>query len=53
MSIGRNSSYAPDYMKAKQAAARLFSFIDRVPDIDVSSGEGEVLVSKTEYCCVS
>ncbi|XP_051883493.1 LOW QUALITY PROTEIN: bile salt export pump-like [Pristis pectinata] len=39
--LGRASSYTPDYAKAKIAAARFFQLIDRVPEINVYSDEGE------------
>ncbi|XP_078572123.1 ATP-dependent translocase ABCB1-like [Branchiostoma floridae x Branchiostoma japonicum] len=37
--LGRASSYAPDYAKAKMAAARIFDLVDRKPLID-SGHEG-------------
>ena len=40
MAAGQASSFAPDYGKAKTAAARLFVLFDRVPEIDSSSEEG-------------
>ena len=45
MSAGQATSFAPDYGKAKMAAARLFVIFDRQPLIDVTSEEGEKLVS--------
>ncbi|ELU04466.1 hypothetical protein CAPTEDRAFT_135774, partial [Capitella teleta] len=41
MSAGQASSFAPDYGKAKIAAAKIFQLFDRVPLIDSSSPEGE------------
>ncbi|ELU13296.1 hypothetical protein CAPTEDRAFT_217926 [Capitella teleta] len=41
MSAGQASSFAPDYGKAKIAAAKLLQLFDRVPLIDSSSSEGE------------
>ena len=45
MAAGQASSFAPDYGKAKIAAARLFALFDRVPSIDSSSPDGDKLVS--------
>lgn len=50
MAAGQASSFAPDYGKAKQAAARLFALHDRVPDIDSSSEDGEKLVKHISAC---
>lgn len=44
MAAGQASSFAPDYGKAKIAAARLFALFDRVPPIDISSEDGLKLV---------
>ena len=44
MSAGQASSFAPDYGKAKLAAARVFALIDRVPAIDNLSDAGEIPV---------
>ena len=44
MAAGQASSFAPDYGKAKIAAARLFQLFDRVPTIDSSSEDGDKLV---------
>lgn len=38
--LGRASSYAPDYAKAKISAARLFKLFDRTPAIDSSPDKG-------------
>lgn len=40
MHIGRSSLLAPDFTKAKLAAARLFALMDTEPEIDVSKQEG-------------
>ena len=44
MHIGRTSSIAPDFTKAKLAAARLFAYMDTEPNIDVTKQEGKMLV---------
>ncbi|XP_050564999.1 ATP-dependent translocase ABCB1-like [Cygnus atratus] len=41
MALGQSSSFAPDYAKAKIAAAHLFVLFERVPLIDSYSEEGE------------
>ncbi|XP_074659659.1 ATP-dependent translocase ABCB1-like [Tubulanus polymorphus] len=43
MAFGRASSAAPDYGKAKVAAANLFRLFDRVPTIDSGSTQGAKL----------
>ncbi|XP_060069104.1 ATP-dependent translocase ABCB1-like [Ylistrum balloti] len=43
MSVGRQSSYTPDYNKGKIAAGRLFNMIEMKPSIDAASDEGEVM----------
>ena len=45
MHIGRTTSFAPDFTKAKLAAARLFQYIDTKPKIDISANEDGKLVS--------
>jgi len=45
MAVGQASQFAPDYGKAKTAAARLFALFDRVPAIDSYSTYGEKPVS--------
>ncbi|XP_054644373.1 bile salt export pump isoform X2 [Dunckerocampus dactyliophorus] len=40
-SLGRASSFTPDYAKAKTAAAQLFKLLDRTPKISLSSTDGE------------
>lgn len=44
MAAGQASSFAPDYGKAKQAAARLFALHDREPSIDSGSEDGEKVI---------
>ncbi|OWF41926.1 Multidrug resistance protein 1B [Mizuhopecten yessoensis] len=43
MSVGRQSSYAPDYNKGKLAASRLFQLIEMKATIDTASEEGSVM----------
>ena len=45
MSVGQALSFAPDYGKAKTAAARILDILDRVPSIDSWSDKGEKPVS--------
>ena len=45
MALGQANSFAPDYGKAKVSAARIFALLDRVPDIDNMSEEGQSLVN--------
>ena len=40
MGMGQGNSFAPDYAKAKAAAARIFNIIDREPEIDAFSTDG-------------
>ena len=44
MIAGQIASFAPDYVKAKTSAARIFKLLDRVPAIDAHSNEGKVPV---------
>ena len=44
-SIGQASAFAPNYTKAKISANRIFAMIDREPEIDNYSEEGQKLVS--------
>ena len=44
MSIGQATSFAPDYGKAKLAAAKVFQLLDHEPSIDSYSEEGQKLV---------
>ncbi|CAB1346654.1 unnamed protein product [Coregonus sp. 'balchen'] len=39
--LGKASSFAPDYAKAKTAAAQFFKLLDRVPKISMSQTDGE------------
>jgi len=43
--IGQMATFAPDFAKAKVAAASIFQIVDRVPPIDNSSAEGTRLDS--------
>ncbi|XP_033762523.1 ATP-dependent translocase ABCB1-like [Pecten maximus] len=43
LSIGRQSSYAPDFNKGKIAASRLFQIMEMKPTIDTASEEGKVM----------
>lgn len=43
MGIGQAIAFAPDYTKARVAAARLFHLFDRVPPIDIYSNKGKKL----------
>jgi len=45
MAIGQASQFAPDYGKAKSAAANIFALLDRQPPIDSYSPDGEQPVS--------
>ncbi|CAH1796934.1 unnamed protein product [Owenia fusiformis] len=40
MGMGQAAAFAPDYAKAKVAAARLFKLFDRIPAIDTESPHG-------------
>ena len=44
--LGRAMASAPDYSKAKLAAAHMFKLLDRVPPIDASSDKGLKLVRR-------
>ncbi|NXL87260.1 MDR1 protein, partial [Alectura lathami] len=43
MNVGQSASLAPDYGKAKISAQRIFQLLDRKPQIDSYSEEGEKL----------
>ncbi|XP_048806639.1 ATP-binding cassette sub-family B member 5 isoform X2 [Lagopus muta] len=43
MNVGQSASLAPDYGKAKVSAQRIFQLLDRKPQIDSYSEEGEKL----------
>lgn len=47
LSVGQASAFAPNYAKAKLSANRIFYLLDRKPEIDNYSEEGEKLVSFT------
>ena len=47
--IGRAISFAPDAQKAKLSASRIFTLVNRCPDIDNYSQDGEKLVSILNY----
>uniref|UniRef100_A0A4W5N3P9 ABC-type xenobiotic transporter n=1 Tax=Hucho hucho TaxID=62062 RepID=A0A4W5N3P9_9TELE len=41
MNIGESASFAPDFAKAKAAAGRILGLLDKKPEIDIYSEEGE------------
>ncbi|XP_036393962.1 ATP-dependent translocase ABCB1 [Megalops cyprinoides] len=41
MSIGQSSSFAPDFAKAKSSTQRILALLERKPEIDIYSEEGE------------
>lgn len=41
---GQAGAFAPNYAKAKLSASRIFHLMDRVPEIDTYSDDGEKLV---------
>jgi ABC-type multidrug transport system fused ATPase/permease subunit len=43
MAVGQATAFAPDYNKAKLAAARVFQQLDVVPSIDSASTDGKKL----------
>ena len=45
MSVGKASEFAPDYGKAKAAAAKIFALLDKQPTIDSFCTDGEKPVS--------
>ena len=45
LAVGQANSFAPDYGKAKESAARLFQLFDRVPANDSFSEQGTKPVS--------
>ena len=47
--VGRNSSFGVDYVKAKLAAGRIISLINRKPKVDVRDPSGEKLVSVSQF----
>lgn len=44
MNVGQSASMAPDFGKARMSAQRIFQLLDRKPQIDSYSEEGEKLV---------
>ena len=46
-SLGQAMAFAPDYSKARLAAARVFDLLDLKPSIDSSSDDGIVPVGCT------
>ncbi len=44
--LGQVASMTPDYAKAKQAAQRVFYIMDKIPQIDVYSNNGNKPVRK-------
>lgn len=49
MAVGQASAFAPDYGKAKAAAARVFALVDQQPTIDSYSTEGTKPVSNQPF----
>ncbi len=47
LALGQASGFAPNYSKAKQAAKRIFSLLDRKSVIQTGSDDGKILVSIT------
>ncbi len=45
VAVGQASAFAPNYGKAKLSANRIFAILDRKPEIDNYSEEGEKMVS--------
>ena len=50
MFAGQVASFAPNYIKAKVSAARIFKLLDRVPPIDTYSEDGKKLVNIILAC---
>jgi len=46
IAIGQASQFAPDYGKAKAAAAKIFALLDKQPAIDSYSTDGDKPVNK-------
>ena len=42
---GQAGAFAPNYSKARLSASRIFNLLDRMPEIDSYSEDGEKLVS--------
>ena len=47
--VGQMISMTPNYAKAKHAANRLFSLLERIPFIDSYSNDGKILVSSYQW----
>ncbi len=47
--VGQATSFAPDYGKAKIAAAKCFALIDNKPEIDIDDEGGKKPVSRSQY----
>ena len=45
MAIGQASAFAPNYTKAKLSSKRIFALLNREPEIDNYSEEGQKIVS--------
>ena len=52
MIAGQIASFAPDYIKAKTSAARIFKLLDREPAIDAYSDSGLKPVSMPDGCAI-
>lgn len=48
MNIGESASFAPDFAKAKAAAGRILGLLEKKPEIDIYSEEGEKPVSELQ-----
>ena len=46
MAVGQVNSFAPDYGKARHAAARVFHVFDSQPKLDPTCNEGRTMVSR-------
>lgn len=46
--LGRASSFTPDYVKAKIAAAQIFKLLDRIPKISINDTDGQRWVRHLE-----
>lgn len=49
MAVGEANSFAPNYAKAKMSAAHLVMLMNKVPEIDNLSNEGETPVRSTNF----
>ena len=50
LSVGQASAFAPNYAKAKLSANRIFFMLDRQPEVDNYSEDGEKLVCYKNDC---